>query len=231
MIGYGHAVASPFGIAVERPGEPVAPRATADHRACSDVWVSLTLDLALDLPAAPAQLDPAVATVVSRARGAVPIDLAMADIAVTGVASEGGGLRVAFAGGWALRSADLLIEDGEGEHFFGAPDWRRTAEGWPAKVLLAAASRTSGCAFSPTSACRAVPSSEAAPRVAERSGGPATLHAKLVLDRKQIATASRIPERCGQRHVRTCMPQNDVTAAGRSGPQRKSALGRPEAQS
>ncbi len=136
-FGYTDEVVFPLELEVERPGEPVALRGTADILVCSDVCVPTTLSLSLDLPPGTAGIDPAAAGLIARYRARVPDDGRSSGISVQGAAVRAGDdprLVVDVASTTLLQSPDLIVESERWS--FGPPVVDRVAGGLRAELPI-----------------------------------------------------------------------------------------------
>jgi suppressor for copper-sensitivity B len=105
-IGYENAVVLPIQARLQKPGEPLALRATVDYLTCADICVPYVAELALDLPAREAS--PSVFShEIARARALVPGQGTGHGLTVgrVGLSSEGSDPRFVVA----VRSVEPLV--------------------------------------------------------------------------------------------------------------------------
>jgi suppressor for copper-sensitivity B len=105
-IGYEDAVVLPIQARLQRPGEPLAVRATVDYLTCADICVPYVAELALDLPAGEAHPS-AFSHEIARARALVPGQGTGHGLTVEGVGLSDDGSDPKFV--VALRSTEPLV--------------------------------------------------------------------------------------------------------------------------
>ena len=113
-IGYSDGVLLPVDVKPARPGDAVRLRATVDYLTCADICVPYTAELALDIPAGPANPS-AHAHAIARALAKVPGSGAASGLAVDQVALEQNGaggpaLAVSIRAGEPLVNPDVFAE-------------------------------------------------------------------------------------------------------------------------
>ncbi len=121
-IGYAGDVVYPLALKPETPGAPLRLRAHVRYLACKEVCVPGEADLALDLPAGPAEASPHAHT-IERWLNRVPGRGTRAGLAVQRVAAGGKGehLRVVATAEKAFDDPDLFVE-GPDKLAFGVPE-------------------------------------------------------------------------------------------------------------
>ena len=133
-IGYEDAVVLPIQARLQRPGEPLALRATVDYLTCADICVPYVAELTLDLPAGEARPS-AFFHEIARARALVPGQETEHGLTVERVGLSGEGsdpkLVVTLRSAEPLAAPDVFVE-APPPLAFGAPvvamsDDRRTA--------------------------------------------------------------------------------------------------------
>lgn len=112
-FGYGGQVVLPISARVERPGEPVALRATVDYLICEEICIPYTAALALDLPAGDGARAPQ-AFLIESFRGQVPglgaeRGLGIASVALSG-SLEAPVVEVTARSERPFDAPDLLVE-------------------------------------------------------------------------------------------------------------------------
>ena len=112
-IGYEDGLLLPMDVQVARPGEPVRVALRVDYLTCSDICVPQNADLALTLPAGPAQPS-AEAFAIDRWRGRAPLPAPEAGRAELVGAGDGATLHVALPG---IEAEDIFIEAGSAAAF------------------------------------------------------------------------------------------------------------------
>src|SRR5512132_3566781 len=120
-IGYENAVVLPIQARLQKPGEPLALRATVDYLTCADVCVPYVAELALDLPAGEARPS-AFAHDIARAGALVPgqgHDLTVEGVGLSGEESEPK-FVVALRSAEPLAAPDVFVE-AQPPLAFGAP--------------------------------------------------------------------------------------------------------------
>ena len=115
-VGYEDGLLLPMDVQVPRPGEPVRVALRVDYLTCSDICVPQSADLALALPAGPAQPS-AEAFAIDRWRGRAPRPEPAAGRAELVGAGKEAVLHVALPG---MEAEDIFIE-AEGSAAFGRP--------------------------------------------------------------------------------------------------------------
>ncbi len=126
-IGYDGTVIYPLLATVKQPGGPVRLRAEVDYLACNELCVPVRADLALDLPAGPAQASPQYLRLM-QALETVPGPATDAGLAVTGVSvTEGDSprLRVTATADPPFTAPDLFVEGPPLVRFGGEPKIQR----------------------------------------------------------------------------------------------------------
>jgi suppressor for copper-sensitivity B len=109
-MGYKDEVVLPIMVRLGDPSQAVSLRAAVDYLVCDVLCVPGHADLALDLPAGPAEAAPA-AHLISRFLAQVPGNGAMQGLSlVSAQATEGGDLKVVVAANPPLAAPDLFIE-------------------------------------------------------------------------------------------------------------------------
>ena len=112
-IGYEGRLLLPMDVRVAEPGQPVRAALRVDYLTCSDICVPQSADLALALPAGPAQ--PSVeAYDIDRWRGRTPRPEPAAGRAELVGAGDGAALHVALPG---IEAEDIFIEAGNAAAF------------------------------------------------------------------------------------------------------------------
>ena len=107
-VGYEDRVLLPMDVRVPEPGEPVQARLRVDYLTCSDICVPQSADLALALPAGPAQ--PSVeAFAIDRWRGRTPRPEPVAGRAELVGTGDAAVLHVALPG---IEAEDIFVEAG-----------------------------------------------------------------------------------------------------------------------
>ena len=115
-VGYEGGLLLPMDVQVSRPGEPVRVALRVDYLTCSNICVPQSADLALALPAGPAQPS-AEAFAIDRWRGRAPRpEPAEGRAALVGAGDEAA-LHIALPG---IEAEDIFIEAG-GAAAFGRP--------------------------------------------------------------------------------------------------------------
>jgi len=107
-VGYEDRVLLPMDVRVPEPGEPVQARLRVDYLTCSDICVPQSADLALALPAGPAQPS-AEAFAIDRWRGRTPRPEPVAGRAELVGAGDAAVLHVALPG---IEAEDIFVEAG-----------------------------------------------------------------------------------------------------------------------
>ncbi|MYE00209.1 MAG: hypothetical protein F4Y03_02860 [Alphaproteobacteria bacterium] len=115
-VGYEDRLLLPMDVEVPEPGEPVRARLRVDYLTCSDICVPQSADLALSLPAGPAQPS-AQAFAIARWRGRAPPPAPAAGRAELVGQGDAAALQVALPG---IEAEDIFIEAG-GLAAFGRP--------------------------------------------------------------------------------------------------------------
>ena len=120
-FGYDNEVVLPLSLSPGKVGEPMALRAKTDMVVCSNICVPVTLDLALNLPAGPAELDSAPARDLAQYLSLVPGEgVATGLKAVSMVAIEADGrqvLKVVVDSETGWEKPDLFVEEPGGQTF------------------------------------------------------------------------------------------------------------------
>ncbi len=139
-VGYKDEVVFPLDITVAEPGRPVRLRAQVDYLTCSEICVPYSAELALDLPAGPAQTT-AFTHLIDRFAARVPGPGTARGLTVDRVEMRGEGearvLRVTVRSDRALASPDLFVE-GPDLIEFGLPKVETAAAGRIAFIELPA---------------------------------------------------------------------------------------------
>ena len=107
-VGYEDRVLLPMDVRVPEPGEPVQARLRVDYLTCSDICVPQSADLALALPAGPAQPS-AEAFAIDRWRGRSPRPEPVAGRAELVGTGDAAVLHVALPG---IEAEDIFVEAG-----------------------------------------------------------------------------------------------------------------------
>lgn len=138
-VGYKDEVVLPVVARPAEPGRPLDLRVAVDYLACATICVPQRVDLALTLPAGPAEPTPH-AHDINRFLAAVPGDGARHGLTLQGAETAGEGdraiLRVTVTGEERFDQPDLFIESPDGTQF-GPP--RLSLEGGGRRAVLEAA--------------------------------------------------------------------------------------------
>ena len=131
-IGYKKEVVFPLGVALVRPGEPVSLRAHVSYLVCKEICIPGDADLALDIPAGPADAT-SFAAMIDRFRARVPIAAHLAGVSMEQVVfrkldGDAVSLRVAIRSDRRLLEPDLFAE-GPPLAFFEAPQVQLSRDG------------------------------------------------------------------------------------------------------
>lgn len=123
-LGYKEAVVLPIAVKPEHPGEPLRLRAKVDYLTCDDVCIPYTAELALDLPAGPAEPSP-YAHQIDQYEDRVPGDgaahgLSLDKASFSRTGEDTGNLQVTIESAMPLETPDLFVE-GPVELIFGKP--------------------------------------------------------------------------------------------------------------
>jgi suppressor for copper-sensitivity B len=120
-FGYKEQVLYPIAVTPERPGEAVKLRAHLRYLVCEQVCIPYDADLALDIPAGPAQPSDQ-APLINRFKAMVPGDGKGAGLQLTSVRIEPGNKLVveAVSDGQSFKQPDLIVE-GPNSLLFGKP--------------------------------------------------------------------------------------------------------------
>lgn len=120
-FGYQDEVVIPVSLSPVTLGKPTALRAKANMVVCSNICVPVILDLALDLPSGPADVDPAPARSISEFLSLVPGEGASSGLkAVSMLAVEAEGrqvLKVVIDSETGWEKPDLFVEEPGGQTF------------------------------------------------------------------------------------------------------------------
>lgn len=109
-LGYKDEVLLPLRITPETPGAPVNLKASVDYLACSDICVPYRVDVALDLPAGPAEPS-AYAHLIGRFTAQVPGDGSAVGLElVSAEAAEANLLRITARSTAPFTAPDLYVE-------------------------------------------------------------------------------------------------------------------------
>ena len=112
-VGYENGLLLPMDVRVPEPGQPVRAALRVDYLTCSDICVPQSAELALTLPAGPAQPS-AEAYEIDRWRGRAPRPEPAAGRAELVGAGDGAALHVALPG---IEAEDIFIEAGSAAAF------------------------------------------------------------------------------------------------------------------
>lgn len=120
-FGYQDEVVLPLSLSPSMVGEPMALRAKADMVVCSKICVPVTLDLVLDLPSGPVDLDPDPARLIAEFLSLVPGDGAatgLKAVSMAAIETEGRqALKVVIDSETAWEKPDIFIEEPGGQTF------------------------------------------------------------------------------------------------------------------
>jgi suppressor for copper-sensitivity B len=138
-IGYEDGVVLPIEARLQRPGEPLALRATVDYLTCADICVPYVAELALELPAGEARPS-AFAHDVARARALVPDrgrahGLTVERVRLSGNAADAA-IAVDLRATEPLISPDVFVE-APAPLAFGAPEVSVSNDGRIATLTVA----------------------------------------------------------------------------------------------
>lgn len=122
-VGYEDTVVLPIEARLQRPGEPLALRATVDYLTCADICVPYVAELALDLPAGEARPS-AFFHEIARARALVPGRGSGHGLTIEGIGLRGEGndpkLVITLRSAEPLAAPDVFVE-APSPLTFGAP--------------------------------------------------------------------------------------------------------------
>lgn len=134
-FGYGDEVVFPLTLKVATQGAPVSLHAKLRYLVCEQICIPYEHDLALDLPAGPAQVGNDAA-LISRFQALVPDAGARARFAVTGLAVDGNTLTVALrSDGMPFVKPDAVVEAPSGL-YFDKPKVELLGDGHEARLSL-----------------------------------------------------------------------------------------------
>jgi suppressor for copper-sensitivity B len=143
-FGYADEVVFPVALRPERPGEPVQVRAKVSYLVCKEVCIPGEAELALDLPAGPAQPSSDVQA-IDRFAAQVPDDggahgLALDSVAVGGSAGRPT-LEIVARSDFPFLEPDVLVE-GPADFYFAAPAVSLSEGGRLARLSLPVSAET-----------------------------------------------------------------------------------------